>query len=206
MPETTTAYCGCQHRVFPGLKPVHVQFMPLVGVPSFIEFSRRRDLRCFFVTIRRPDVAAIMCADDAQAVPSVLAPSIVEQPTDAFRDTAGGEPWGSLLGARSPAVRAHDPWQEPLSPSLELRLQEFEMPGAQSSTPKLGVMSHENTPPEGQLPSQELAENAVLAPPTPTKLEIKRAESVSLPYNYEVSKSLSPTPLLSPPNTARSRK
>jgi len=167
--------------------------MPLVGVPSFIEFSQRSDLRCFFVIIRRPDDATIMSPDDAQAETFDLAPSIVEQPTDAFRDAAVGQPWGSLLCASSPALRSQEVnLKDPLPSSLGL--QAFEMPGAPSSLPPEGSDSRESKQPEGKLLSQESAERAALAPLTPTKLEVQRADSVPVAYNSEVNHVPMPHP------------
>ena len=49
-----------------------------MGVPSFVEFSQKRNLSYFFVTVRK--------AKEPQSYPL---------PTSAFMAAAEGEPWGS---------------------------------------------------------------------------------------------------------------
>ena len=80
--------------------------MPLVGVPSFVQFSQRKDLRAFFVTVRRPDEreraaaapATATCDSSGSSDCETVVPCIVEQPTNAFKDAAGkGNPWVGRL-------------------------------------------------------------------------------------------------------------
>ena len=80
--------------------------MPLVGVPSFVQFSQRKDLGTFFVTVRRPDererVTAAPTITNYESSGSsdceTVVPCIVEQPTNAFKDASSkGDPWVGRL-------------------------------------------------------------------------------------------------------------
>lgn len=55
----------------------YLQDMPLVGVPSFVEFSQSRNLRYFFVTLRHAPE-----------------PDSHRLPTSAFEEASAAEAWG----------------------------------------------------------------------------------------------------------------
>ena len=75
--------------------------MPLVGVPSFIEFSQKRDLHYFFVLVRK--------LEDADRLDLVDHPGSIgiqqSAPTEAFEVASASEPWGSVEVAASQEER-----------------------------------------------------------------------------------------------------
>ena len=72
--------------------------MPLVGVPSFIEFSQKRSQQYFFVLVRKPDIAAkpkVIKLTEVTREMTDLAPG------NAFVAAVDAEPWGSRETAAS---------------------------------------------------------------------------------------------------------
>ena len=77
-----------------------MQYMPLVGVPSFIEFSQKRDLHYFFVLVRRPEMPTAVSLEDGSDRQAGL--DIGQSaPTDAFEVASAAEPWGTVEVAAS---------------------------------------------------------------------------------------------------------
>ena len=77
-----------------------MQYMPLVGVPSFIEFSQKRDLHYFFVLVRRLENPVATSLGDVGEQHSGL--SIRQSaPTEAFEVASAAEPWGTVEVAAS---------------------------------------------------------------------------------------------------------
>ena len=77
-----------------------MQFMPLVGVPSFIEFSQKRDLHYFFVLVRRQGSPAATSLGDTGEHPGSI--DIRQSaPTEAFEVASAAEPWGTVEVAAS---------------------------------------------------------------------------------------------------------
>ena len=74
--------------------------MPLVGVPSFIEFSQKRDLHYFFVLVRRLEnpVATSLGESGQQHSGLDIRQSA---PTEAFEVASAAEPWGTVEVAAS---------------------------------------------------------------------------------------------------------
>ena len=83
----------------------NLQIMPLVGVPSFIEFSEKRDLTYFFVLVRRPVGPSTNSStgsdnSERQKRRRTLPPRR-SSPTEAFVAASTDEPWGSREVASS---------------------------------------------------------------------------------------------------------
>lgn len=83
-----------------------LQYMPLVGVPSFIEFSQKRSHQYFFVLIREADnPASPECAKPETENRSLTNLALVR----AFEAAADDEPWGSreVAASQESAERKH---------------------------------------------------------------------------------------------------
>jgi hypothetical protein len=70
--------------------PASLQFAPLVGVPSFVEYSQSLDLHCLFVMVRA--VERKSPADSAFEDPIALIPCSRESPMMAFAAAIEDEP------------------------------------------------------------------------------------------------------------------
>lgn len=73
--------------------------MPLVGVPSFIEFSQKRDLRYFFVLVHKQEGSDSQKQRWARSVE--LGTPRVSSPMEAFMAASSEEPWGERVDATS---------------------------------------------------------------------------------------------------------
>lgn len=74
------------------------QYMPLVGVPSFIEFSQKRNLRYFFVLVRQSEDGT---AEAPQPEAEKEIQPIKSSPIEAFVAASAEEPWGDRMEATS---------------------------------------------------------------------------------------------------------